>query len=297
MTFWDWYAIVIAAIFALQFALSYAPPWQRVLVLWIGWFAGGLGIPDALDAKLRRRAAIRSRWGHVGALIGLTAAFIPIRLADTDVGPYLLWVCLGASLVGHGLGAAISSLMLQLRAASDGPRIARTRVVGIHDYIPVAMHILAWVVWATGAGVAVAQTVLGVAAWPSIGIAALAGGSLLVFEISGRALIRRGQPATSTDELVWDDAMRSSLLRDLIQTGVLPVLYGTLLIVEGNQPTHAAAWGDTGLAIVLVAGFAEALIFRLTRGYYLARLWPHARKRTAREEALRNGAATRMAAE
>jgi hypothetical protein len=287
MTFWDWYAAALAAVFVVLTGLSFVPIWQRILVLSIGWYAGGLGIPDALDAKLRRRASIRSRWGNVGAIAGLLLALVPIRLEGVHLEYALLLVVLGFALLGQGIGLAISSLVLQLSAASDGPRIARTRVVVVRDYIPFPLQLFSWLAWGAGCVFAVVGSVSGTVPTQSIAIISLAGLSLILFEIGARAIVQRGQPAGSTDELIWDDALRSSALRDLLQAALMPVVLATIAFVRtGNAPVGPWTW--TGVLVVMAFVVAEAVTYRLTRRYYLERLWPNARKRTRQEEAERD---------
>jgi hypothetical protein len=287
MTFWDWYASALAAVFVVLIGLSYLPTWQRILVLSIGWYAGELGIPDALDAKLRRRVSIRSRWGCVGAVTGLLAVFVPIRLAGAHLEYELLLVVLGFVLLGQGLGVAVSSLVLQLTAASDGPRIARTRVVVVRDYIPLPLQLFSWLAWAAGCAVTVIGSVSGAVPVPSIVIISFAGLLLILFEIGARAIVRRGQPAGSTDELIWDDALRSSALRDMLQAALIPVVLATIAFLQSDGAPKGP-WIWTEVSIVLAFVLAESVTYRLTRRYYLERLWPNARRRTRQEEAERD---------
>jgi hypothetical protein len=255
-----------------------------------------LGVPIELEAALGRRAAARSRWPSLAALAILIILYAVFRSPIGALTPQLFGVCAVAGIAGLGIGTAIVSLRFEARLSESPVSVARIRTVSVGDYVGYQARVVAYALVI----VFVAAVVTGLALenrsplrpgafLPSEVAALLAVGGLILFEVGSRAILRRGQPAASTDELVWDDALRSSAINDLLRTPVLSSYLGVLsLVLLGPAlPGH-----DTWIAVlgyVVVVGFY--LLFSLAqtglRGYYLAKLWPNARRRTEAEESAR----------
>jgi hypothetical protein len=287
MNYEDGYALAIVGVFLVLFALSFTPPYQRILVLGIAWWAG-IGVPDALDPMHYIPFGLRSRWGNLGGFLGLTVTYAPLRLVGIHLDQDLVWICLASSVLGQGLGLAISSLVLQLAPRTAAPRIARSTVVTVSDYIPFGLRAITWAVWGIGCATvtfALAQTSHEGAA---IVILVIAGLGLILSEVAGRAIVRRGQPAGSTDDVVWDDALRSSTLRGLLQVSTFPVLFTVIGLSDISGDAGAVLDFAVGLEVLALLVWSVGM--RATRQWYLQQLWPGARRRTREEIAERDAA-------
>jgi hypothetical protein len=112
---------------------------------------------------------------------------------------------------------------------------------------------------------------------PAILLAAAAIVAAAVSHVAGAALMRRGQPASSVTELVWDDALRSATLRGLVQ---IPATIGVAslaatLLTLGSVPglSDVMMWMLFGVLAALIT-FMIASNRRAATMYYLRRLWP-----------------------
>lgn len=285
--------VLLGIALAVTAGLSRIPAFQR-------WQAGrlarrmGIGIPVELDGMIRRRVAARSLGSNVGGLVGLVAAipaFLAVEADDVVVGAYL---ALALVVCGSATGTALAALRDETRPVS-GTRVARAEEVRLGDYLISLLRILAWaIVVLAVATIAVSSA----SAWTSSARIHSAGLWLAVvgivffaaFEVVSRRIVGRGRPSASTDELVWNDALTSSALRDMIGAPVQAVAFGAYFSLLWSSPGPLGiALGALLLAAVLAMGF----VFRSTRTWYLTQLWPGARRRTPAEEAARMAAAGR----
>ncbi|BDZ49245.1 hypothetical protein GCM10025867_14860 [Frondihabitans sucicola] len=291
------YAVFLAA----TAALTAAAPFQGWLTARLGRRVG-LGVPVDLDARLRERVRRRALGGSVGGLVGLAVALAACAAASLSglfpwpsvASGYSVWMVetygvLAVSAIATGLGVGWAALRAETLPA-DEPRVARTRAVGVRDYVPSVLRVGGWHLL----GLAVATIVViavtgGVSPWllPGAAVVAAGIGGMVTFEVVARRIVSRGRPASGTDEMVWNDALRSEALRDLLYAPLLAVVLGAWwsLIGQGDalRAPLALIPGALGLGGMVLFGF----IFRHTRTWYLEELWPGSRRRTPDEEARR----------
>lgn len=258
----------------------------------------GLGIPRELEGVIRSRVAGQLLWGGLGGLAGLGAVLAAYLAMRVPFGPVELYGTFAGAVTGYGIAITWVSLRSAF-APEHGPRLARLMDVGLGDYIPAPARILAWVVlglaaiattlelWRPSAGHAGhPMTATGI---PLVGIAAAC---LIAFEVLGRRLVRRGQPAATTDELVWDDALRSSALRAVLLTPQQALCLGMLWSVGAGDGARTEYWVAAPMGLLLIGFALLAAIIRNTTSWYLEQLWPGARRRTPEEERARLDALT-----
>lgn len=274
----------------------------------------GLGVPVDLESALRDRVRRRLRAGAIGALVGLAMGLILEAVfgalsgslpGGSTVGatvsgffaPYgggvpsvavTSYGLLALSATGSTLASAASSAHGTLRDA-DGTRVARMRVTRASDYVPPLLHGLAWFVCLMAVVTVLLEMASPAAAWvvvgPGIGLAVVGVLAFLGYELISRVVVGHAQPASDTDELVWDDALRSVALSELLTAPLAGLSLGALWTVAGIAGGAPLAWVPMGLGVIALIAFSY--IRRRTYDWYLANLWPGARRRTPEEEAER----------
>jgi hypothetical protein len=303
MQFYDWLILGGTGAFLIASILSFVTPWQDLMVTRLS-NRYGLGVPAALEPLLRARVSVRSRWGSIAGAVGMGGAYLVFRADGLEMARSVAFGCIGVGGIATGLGSAVASLAAQSSTASP-VRIARIRQTAISDYIPWRLRLTGWTIVVGSAIVIViyqvirsqlgsAGAALGRVLIPYTIVVALAVVGMTLFEVGARVLLRQGQPAASTDELVWDDALRSSALHDLIQ-GPFPGLVLSVLYLSATLPNVGALTITAVILTVFVAivSLIFSFTYRATRQWYLRRLWPTARRRTTAEIAERDAAAAR----
>jgi hypothetical protein len=245
-------------------------------------------LPTRLERAVSSRLVSRERGGIIGAMVlgGAAVAWFATGAVDGfEPGLATLFV-VGAVFAGVGIGTAIAALTGKKEVPSDLPRVARSESASVADYIAPVERIGARVV--VGLVVAVAVGI-GVAGPPSerlvlpvtvFAVAAVA--TLALFEIASRRIVAASQPAGSTAELVWDDAIRASVIRDLVTAPLALAVYGTVFGVFAlaeNSVGAAAVTAYLGLGL-MIAGLVVTLVVTTVtrpRRYFLDRLWPNLR--------------------
>jgi len=279
----------LAAGMVVFFALSFVPAVARWSALRSA-VAIGVPIPARLEHTVSRRLMARQRGGSAGGLAFVVLATIAFQfdLGATDDPRTVVWFIAGSALAGIGSGTAIAALTASSRAAGDEPRVARSNAVTVADYLsPLerigtrAIVIVAIVAAVCGA-VLVPSAASGARA-PMVLFAVLAVASLALFEVSSRRIIALPQPAGSTAELVWDDAVRVSSLRDMLAA---PVAFGLNSVVLGIaalvQTAVEISPSDGANLLGISTPFALIALTLYSRAaypqrYFLRRLWPKLR--------------------
>ena len=247
----------------------------------------GVDLPHGIGEQLRRRFALNRRSQLVGGMVGvvLSAAIIGWTVPDPDA-VHGMMIAAGA-FAGPALAVSITTLLTSGKPEDDRPRYARAHAVGLGDYIPtlerwlargpVLLAVLCFVGWAFAIGMDLhpARNVALLASGG--GLALLSAASLFVFEYFGRRIVSMGNWATSPEELVWEDALRSHTVRDIASA---PSLVGLYAILVGLAPTfdpsaESRFFGWAGLAAVgvLLLLLLVTVILRPER-HFLRRLWP-----------------------
>jgi len=246
--------------------------------------AVGLAVPEALEAKLGSRIRGSRLTFTLGSLVGLavtTAALVLSGAPSDDENPALIWLLAGGVVAGGSLASAIYALTAK-PVLPEGERIARSGAVTLNDYLDPVDLVGARL--AVGAGIlslgvallVVPETVSAAAAL----IVVLAAVSLVFFEIAIRRILDRPQPAGSTAELAWDDALRGLSMRNIASAPMSFGVWGGLAVLlnvwlDGTSPLASGFAGGAALVLFL-ATFAAAAWSIATKPpqRYLRRLWP-----------------------
>jgi hypothetical protein len=295
MDLYFWMIPLTSVLFLYFVIRSFTVAGQRSLLKVMATEAG-IGIPSGLAEALQKRATNRTRWGAVSAVAAMLFLYSALVLSRVAMTPSLYLLCLATSIIGYSFAVACVSLRFESALSESPVRLARLRRVRIGDYVGPWPRALAWITVAFG-GVLTVADFLTVAAGhsdhsafdlflPSLCTVGAGIVGLALFEIGARLIVRRAQPAGSTDELVWDDALRASAIRDLLGTAVFAVYAGSLaaFVLSRMAPE------GTALAFLLRIGALALWILytvasRDSRGRYLEKLWPGARRRTPQETA------------
>lgn len=287
MNYFDWVTLALAVTLAVVCGVSFSAGYARRSLQHLPGSGGGLP-PASLLPSIMRRLGFQTRFSAAAALVALLTTYLLLRRGSPTAAMADVYVAVAAAGIALGLGVAISSLTQQLRRPDTSIRLARLRVATINDYISVWNRIFAWVLIAAVVAIVVIRdqqalektfTASVIAdLLPTNILATLAILGLALFEIAGRAIVSRPQPAATSEELVWDDALRASTLQGLLYGPVVYGAYDLLLVV-----IRGVVWDNSGRSIalfllitaVIVCFFVNLLVLRETRERYLYRLWPH----------------------
>ena len=260
---------LIALTFSSRFSADRAESFARSV---------GLELPPPLRAAVTARIARRHRAGSVGMILGTAAAAFLLatdtRSSENFASPFLLFA---GSFVGLAIGVAISSVTSSRTTDPDAVKYARTAAVALDDYVAPLERTGARIVVALAVAAVIAAYATGVVANPVLAaLGGLAVASLVLFEVAGRRLVERSQPATSPAELAWDDAVRASQLRDIVTA---PLTLGSFSLVIGLGAIVDRLSDSYGFTAIAVTGFGAialvvASIVSRPQRYFLRRLWP-----------------------
>lgn len=249
------------------------------------------------DERVGLRLAVRERCIAVGGGIGLVAAILAaLFLPGFDQNNFSLLGIFILSLTGIGVGAGISALRTTRELPNDVPRIARLSSPTMGDYLIGLEYRGAIVMDVVGAAVTAVTLPLGFAfaelTWDRatlpVVVAILSIAALIGVLAVSRSILDRGQRAASVQELAWDDAIRSTALRDLITVplalGFASAFVPLVTVVSGTrivQPTSSAdnllSLGALALiAFLALCGIVVAVIVLASspQRHYRRRLWP-----------------------
>lgn len=249
------------------------------------------------EERIGARLATRERSIAIGGGIGILAAILASLLLP-GFGAYNFSVMgvLILALVGVAGGAAVSALSTTRELPADVPRIARLTIPTVRDYLPRLESITATVavtlavvttIAAITAGLTTTTALVADFALPII-VTVLAVLALVGVAVLSRRIVERGQRAGSTLELAWDDAIRSTALRDLIGVplvlGFAGMLVPLVVLIEDvpltqpymseNNVVAIVAMGAVGFVVVVALGVAIASAASRPHQYYRRRLWP-----------------------
>ena len=280
-------SIILCAVLVTLLALTFLPFYAR----WSAYRHSALiriDLPTRLEKTVSARLMARDRGAGIGGLVFLVAAIIITSAGNGLNGDPTLsfWFVTGAAIVGTSVGTAVAALVGRPDVASDTTRVARSGVAAVADYlvpleligarVVVVLSVVATVVTAVLAGSV--DSVFPISFFTALGAA-----SLVFFEVASRRIVDVSQPAGSTGELVWDDAVRASSLRDLL---VAPLILGTYSLivvvaallsdtVDPDAETVNSALG-IGAPLLIIAVSLYSRASRPQR-YFITRLWPDLR--------------------
>ena len=291
--------IVIAAVIVL--GLSLVPPYTARLTRRLPRFFG-LTMPRNLEPVIRARAVRRERGAVFGALLmtlltipALIAAHsdpaLPTILRENAVGE--TWLLIGAVATGGALGTALASV-LQPARQPDRLRVARSRSVGLADYIGGLERNGARILATLGVLGGIATLLLGwfdvvrfalePASGARIALCAFTALALVAFEVLGRRVVGRPAPAGSPRELAWDDALRAATVRDLAGAPTVLGLFASaavaldiilMVAAPGSANQTLVTVIAVGAATAFLAGTIIAIVAIVPKPqqHYLRTLW------------------------
>lgn len=242
-----------------------------------------VGLPVRLENAVSARVNARDRGAGIGAFVATVLAMLAVHfgIGVSDDTRLTLLLIGGAAAAGGGAGVAVAAFTDAPGIARSGPRIARSGAVTVADYIHPFERYGARTVVVVAAAVSIAGAALGaggslfpLAAFATVGVVALG-----LFEVASRRIVAIGQPAGSTGELVWDDAVRASTLRGMLAApvafGGYSLLFGLLRLVETGPAAATAAAADVSGVATSLGVFAFVLYDRIgkPRRHFLDRLW------------------------
>ncbi len=273
-------AAVVAAFGIASFVSSYSPA-QRAQRA--DAFARSVGLPlgDALRPVVTDRVALRQRGGAAGLVAGIVASAFLLNADPSSGEQYATtFLLIGGAFAGAAIGVAIAASRVSAPLDPNAVKYARPSAVALSDYVAplerTGVRVVVVLAAATLAaalafgapvsGVLVALGVLGVAA-------------LVFFEIAGRRIVARAQPAQSPADLTWDDAVRASVLRDMVTAPIIlaadtVVVAGGALIDHVFGGSEAARFALVVVCIAAAIALAIAAITSRPQRYFLTRLWP-----------------------
>lgn len=254
-----------------------------------------LALPVHDRGAVVRRLQGRSTAATVGLLLGfwVAVAVVPPDPApargEQFALPVAFPVAVGAGFVGMAFAAAAYAIVAARRSPGpDAPRVARTRDVGLGDYVngierwgtvvtclvPAAVGLVLAVLLADPAAAGVDPL--------RIGLLALVPPALLVLSLAaGGVVLNARRTVSSPEALAWDDALRSQALRDIVSMPLYAGLIATLwlgLEVARAIPDERLAVGAAGLWVLLALGTMLVLLVVMLAArparHFRLRLWP-----------------------
>ena len=286
---------VLGLLSLVLFCLSFVPRYQEWTAERLARSVALILTPEALP-MVCKRVARRMRGTTIGGVVGMLAGLAILSndppLAQLPLST-MLWV--GTVYAGLSVGAAAAAVISGPRLRGDEVRFARSEATGVSDYVaPIERHgariavalavaVLLVSLALSTTGLVSFATPLSLTGGGILGVLAIA--ALVLFELYGRWIVRRGQPAGSPAQLSWHDALRSMLLRDLATAPIALGSYGFIVgITELSQALAAAGANPIGMMIAANIGFNAAaytgvlvaifVVVSKPQRYFRRRLWP-----------------------
>lgn len=250
----------------------------------------GVALPAQLGEALRRRMLAQHRGYLLGGMTGVTWTALSVSSGMLPMPGHLAaWVIGGGTLAGGALGVAAAALLSAGRRLDDRERYARATAVTLSDFLapidrwlarlPVVFTVAVFTVSLVGVGLGWTQ-VVGLPLFINGGIlTAMAVAALIVFEVAVRRIVSKSRPVGSREELVWDDAFRSQVVRELRFAPFMLGFYGLGLTVSGlgllsDGEPNGMSLGVFGTLLVCSIIALWAARVSKTRRHFLRRLWP-----------------------
>jgi hypothetical protein len=235
-----------------------------------------LPLTDAAAATISRRL----RRETVGAALGCVPALL-VAFALAIWSPELLNSASGSTIIplmiaGAALGIAIASTTSLGVPNPDAPRVARTTVPQITDYISAG-----WIV--ASSALCVPGLLFAALSLPSaqsdtplvLTTIAIVGAGILTLALCvalSRHLLTAPQPAYDSLELAWDDAVRAHAFRSLWTAPLAMGLIAAYLAISLSLP---GAQSPPILEFILAITVVQALLQLSRPGKrFRQRLWP-----------------------
>lgn len=275
-----WIVTGLIAAFGIAYLVGTYRPVQRAQRAATFVRSVGLALPDSLKDVVTERVALRQRGGAAGLVAGIAASAFVLSMDPASgehfATPFLL---IGGAFAGAAVGVAIAAAQASAPLDPDVVKYARTSAVGLSDYVAPLERTGGRIVVALAVVALVAAIAVGAPVSPVlIALGVLAVLTLIVFEVAGRRIVDRAQPALSPGDLRWDDAVRASVLRDMVTA---PIILGadTVVVAGGALADHLLAGSEVAKIALVIAVFvaaallATAAITTRPQRYFITRLW------------------------
>lgn len=266
-------ALLLAAVSGGYLATASIAPWRRASTRrWMRRHAHP-ATPELVEFVDRQRSP-RSRAVGLGGLLGTMACAVILLLGAPGLpDPLPVWLLLSTTVAGSCLGVGGHALLVAARRVDGPTRVAHAKAAGLERYVRRGPLLAI----RTTAALAVAASVVAgsLPLWSGSGLGpgvAWGGLALLLVgwagsELLARALVDRPQPAGSAAELLWRDALRGELVRDLYSTpAVLAVVALALAAAPAAYASAYPGWAGpvvVGLFVAMVVGYLGLLVVAL----------------------------------
>ncbi|NYD67614.1 hypothetical protein [Agromyces atrinae] len=246
---------------------------------------------QSIDATLRRAIITRARWtAGIGALGVAAIALICLLVPDLFAAPYWTLPLIAVLYLSIVVASATSSTLSAVRERhAAGPRVARLDSPSLTDYVPpielVSMRITAGLALVASVTLVVLLVALPDVADRATGIWSAASAAItlaalfVVVESVVRLIVSNPRRASTEHALQWDDALRSSTIRGLVNLPtVLAMLVGLFVASQLSSLLEPAGIVVVMVAFLVFPGIVLTLAIIAAANspelYYLKRLWP-----------------------
>ena len=276
-----WTAAAVIGALGIALIISTFTPGQRAARANSFARSVGLALPESLRAAVTERVALRHRGGAIGMVIGIATSAFALSIDPASGASFAApFVLIGGAFSGLAVGVALTSARAAAPLDPDAVKYARTTAVTLTDYVAPLERTGARIVVALAVAVALVAVIAGVALGVVLVALTLLGVAALVFfEVAGRRIVDRSQQAASPVELTWDDAVRASVLRDIVTAPITLGAYALVVSTSAlvDQLLHGNDFANVGIvlaAVVAAIALAVAAITSRPQRYFLTRLWP-----------------------
>ncbi|GAB3919189.1 hypothetical protein GCM10011575_29630 [Microlunatus endophyticus] len=261
-----------------------------------------LEVPEELESRLRRRAGAPFTATCLGGLVGLTAGAVISALVipppdySRQVPPVdpSTAVMIVTALSGGVIFQVVTAVALALHRPT-GRRVARSTTPRLSDYVSGVERSAGWIVVCAAVillvSIAVAErsgalhnpVIEEESVFGSMGafFAYVSIGGLIVGSLLSRVVLHGPQPAGSSTELAWDDALRAQTLRGLVG---LPLTWGIYSLLQSfAEIMIGSTWHPRALAYLFVVmalaacaatvGYLYSTRRSVSDRYFRRRLW------------------------
>lgn len=276
-----WIVAAVVAAFGIAYLVGSLRPAQRTQRAEA--FARSVGLPlsDALRPVVTSRIALRQRGGAAGLVVGVVASAFLLNADQSSGEQYATtFLLIGGAFAGAAIGVAIAASRVSAPLDPHAVKYARPSAVALSDYVAPLERTGVRVVVVLAAATLAAALAFGAAvSGVLVALGVLGVAALVFFEIAGRRIVARAQPAQSPADLTWDDAVRASVLRDMVTA---PIILGadTVVVAGGALIDHVFAGSEAARIALVIVCFAAAITLAIAaitsrpQRYFLTRLWP-----------------------
>jgi hypothetical protein len=237
--------------------------------------------------RIKQRVIGRQRASAVATAAGSLALFAILLLApDVAASRFVGMVVIAIIALATAIGVGYAALTEAIHRPHDTVRVARIPSATAPDYVPGyerwGGRVAAALAGLTGLGLAAINGATSGWAPETVMPGVLGCVSLIVLaavELASSRVVARPQPAGNQTDLAWDDALRSSVLRDLYGAMIIggcAVVAIELVLPAPGLPAMLAVVLPFAVVPLFLAVLALGVVSRGSRPrlHYQRRLWP-----------------------